>query len=96
MPFTSAVQAQRSFPLELPLFPSQRELQAHLGAAHSLCSFCNKHFFSAEELWEHVHDHHFTCQLCLRQGAQRHFAAADDLTEHLRYGQQNPKDTNPG
>ena len=88
------MQAQRSFPLELPLFASQRELQAHLGSAHSLCSFCNKHFFSAEELWEHVHDNHFTCQLCLRHGAQRHFAAAADLTEHLRYWQQNTQNTN--
>ena len=81
-----ALQAQRSFPLELPLFASHKELQAHLTSAHSLCSFCNKHFFSAEDLWEHVHDNHFTCQLCLQHGAQRHFAAAEHLTEHLRYG----------
>ena len=67
------------------MFANQKELQAHLASAHTFCSFCNIHFFSGEELWEHVHDKHFTCQLCLRHGAHSHFNAAEDLTEHLRF-----------
>ena len=82
---TLPFQARRSFPLELPLFASQKELQAHLASAHTFCSFCNVHFFSGEELWEHMHDRHFTCQLCMRHGTHSHFNAADDLTEHLRW-----------
>ena len=82
---TLPLQARRSFPLELPLFASQRELQAHMASAHTHCGFCNVHFFSGEELWEHVHDRHFTCQLCMRHGTHSHFNAAEDLTEHLRW-----------
>lgn len=79
------LQARRSFPLELPVFASQKELQAHVATAHTFCGFCNIHFFSGEELWEHMHDRHFTCQLCVRHGSHSHFNAAQDLTEHLRY-----------
>ncbi|KAL0029599.1 hypothetical protein WJX79_007267 [Trebouxia sp. C0005] len=81
---TVCLDARRSFPLELPFFASQKELQAHLASAHTFCGFCNVHFFSGEELWEHVHDRHFTCQLCMRHGTHSHFNAADDLTQHLR------------
>ncbi|KAL0033761.1 hypothetical protein WJX77_004297 [Trebouxia sp. C0004] len=81
---TVCLDARRSFALELPLFASQKELQAHMTSAHTFCGFCNVHFFSGEELWEHVHDRHFTCQLCMRHSTHSHFNAAADLTEHLR------------
>lgn len=78
------LQAHRAFPLELQVYATQAARDAHVAESHSVCEFCNITFFSGEELWEHIHSRHFTCQLCLRQGHYSHFAGPQELTDHLR------------
>lgn len=46
------MQARRNFTLELPLY-SPAEMTEHQ-ATHPRCSFCQQHFYSADELFTHM------------------------------------------
>jgi hypothetical protein len=77
-------QAKRRFPLELEAH-TEGELQTHM-KEHPECQFCSIHLYGSDELYHHMRAEHFTCDLCQRQGAFRHFVSASDLIDHLRYG----------
>lgn len=35
---------------------------------HPLCKFCNKRFYSDDEIFEHMHLSHYECHICKQQG----------------------------
>lgn len=53
-------------------------------ADHPRCDFCDVHMYSGDELYEHMREQHFTCDICQRRGSYVHFTSADALTGHLR------------
>ncbi|CAL8468912.1 g8453 [Coccomyxa elongata] len=78
----TCLMAKRRFPLELDTY-STDDLAVHMGE-HPRCDFCKVHMYSGDELYEHMRQQHFTCDICQRCGAFMHFDSADALMLHLR------------
>ncbi|BDA43092.1 probable E3 ubiquitin-protein ligase ZNF598 at N-terminal half [Coccomyxa sp. Obi] len=78
----TCLMAKRRFPLELDTY-SKEDLAVHMGE-HPRCDFCEVHMYSGDELYEHMRQQHFTCDICQRRGAFMHFDSADALMRHLR------------
>ncbi|MEW5300308.1 MAG: hypothetical protein WDW36_003247 [Sanguina aurantia] len=75
--------AGRRFPLELPPL-SPAALRGHVRSAHECCAFCSLDLYGKDELYAHMTQHHFTCHVCQRLGAQHlYFQDADMLAVHL-------------
>lgn len=71
--------AGRRFPLELPPL-SPADLREHVRSAHECCAFCRLDLYGKDELYAHMTQHHFTCHVCQRLGAQHlYFQDADML-----------------
>ncbi len=76
-------QARRNFTLELPLY-SPAEMAEHT-VGHPGCHFCKQHFYSADELYAHMRERHFVCEVCQRRDdAFNYFPDAPALVKHLR------------
>ena len=56
-----------------------------MAAEHPRCDFCNLHMYSGDELFEHMREQHFTCDICQRAGSFLHFTSSDTLIGHLRW-----------
>lgn len=59
------------FPSEQALYTDE-ELHAH-DAEHPQCSFCQRRFYSNDELYVHLSRDHFACHVCERLGAQHQY-----------------------
>jgi len=77
------LEARREFPLELELHATS-QIDHHM-SSHPGCKFCQKRFFGPDELYSHMQELHFACEVCQRSsGTFNHFENARALTEHLR------------
>lgn len=52
---------------------------------HPLCKFCNKNFFSSDELYYHMERTHLTCDMCTRNGVlYQYFGSYESLVRISR------------
>ncbi|VEL26225.1 unnamed protein product [Protopolystoma xenopodis] len=51
-------------------------------SGHPLCDFCDSRFYEYEDLVEHVHSIHFTCEVCHGAGQLEVFRDRDELNRH--------------
>lgn len=58
---------KRIFPYEHALY-TRAQLAAHEAQDHRLCEFCNVLFYGPDELFKHLRDKHFQCQMCAVYG----------------------------
>lgn len=73
------------FVMELPLYPNDSALDAHVRDTHPLCAFCDLRFHGPDELYTHMVAQHFACHLCEQAGLQhQYFPNATEFDEHLR------------
>lgn len=54
---------KKMFTYEHPLY-THRQLAAHSSHEHRKCEFCNQFFYGPDELYKHLRDKHFQCQMC--------------------------------
>ena len=52
---------------------------------HPFCHFCRRNFYDDDALWSHMHQAHFSCQVCPPAAtAHAYFHTAQDLLRHMR------------
>ena len=82
---------KKVFPTEIEYFTAQ-DLQEHKKTGgkdpsfkgHPNCEFCQKYYYSNDELYEHCRDAHEICFLCQRNDIRnQYFRNYDTLTDHF-------------
>lgn len=51
---------------------------------HTLCVFCEVHFFDAHGLYLHMRNNHQSCHLCAAEFQHRYYPSIDELRTHFR------------
>ena len=86
-------EAKRMFPAELPRF-SVKQLDKHIKQGdpatgfpgHPLCRFCNTRYFNDADLFKHLNQDHFSCDLCDRASPDdnQYYKDYKSLERHFR------------